>query len=58
MEVNNRAFLFGYSRRSYYLTRELQRNGFDIVIVVSDSSSYDRAIEDGYLNICGDGYYR
>lgn len=51
MEVNNRAFLFGYSRRSYYLTRELQRNGFDIVIVVSDSSSYDRAIEDGYLNI-------
>ncbi len=40
MEVNNRAFLFGYSSRSHFLTRELQKNGFDIVIVVSDRESY------------------
>jgi len=54
MEVkteNKRAFLFGYSKRSYFLTRELQKNGFDIIIVVSDSNSYEKAREDGYLNI-------
>ena len=49
--TNKRAFLFGYSKRSSFLTRELQKNGFDIIIVVSESNSYDKAREDGYLNI-------
>jgi len=45
------AFIFGYSKRSRFLTKELQNKRFHLSIIVSDSDSFDRAKEDGYLDV-------
>jgi len=45
------AFIFGYSKRSSFLTKELQNKRFHLTIIVSDSDSFDRAKEDGYLDV-------
>jgi voltage-gated potassium channel len=45
------AFLFGYSKRSIFITKELQKKGFNITIIVADLKSYEKAKEHGYLNI-------
>jgi len=45
------AFIFGYSKRSRFLTKELQNKKFHLSIIVSDSDSFDIAKEDGYLDV-------
>jgi voltage-gated potassium channel len=45
------AFLFGYSKRSIFITKELQKKGFNITIIVADLKSYEKAKEHGYLDI-------
>lgn len=45
------AFLFGYSKRSIFITKELQKKSFFITIIVSDNKSYNKAIRDGYLDV-------
>jgi len=49
--VHKEAFIFGYSKRSNFLTKELQKKNFFLSIIVSDSDSFDRAKEDGYLDV-------
>jgi len=49
--VHKEAFIFGYSKRSRFLTKELQNKKFYLSIIVSDSDSFDRAKEDGYLDV-------
>ncbi|HHH21026.1 MAG TPA: TrkA family potassium uptake protein [Nitratifractor sp.] len=48
---HKKAFLFGYSQRSIFLTKELQKKGFSLSIIVSDKESYDKAKEDGYDDV-------
>lgn len=49
--IKEKAFLFGYSKRSTFLTKELQNKGFLLCIIVSDKEAYDKAKEDGYLDV-------
>ncbi len=49
--ANKKAFIFGYSKRSTFLTKELQKQNFNVIIVVSEQDSYDKAKEHGYLDI-------
>jgi len=49
--VNQQAFLFGYSKRSFFITKELQKKGFNIIIIVSDKTSYEMAQENGYKDV-------
>ncbi len=49
--ANRKAFIFGYSKRSTFLTKELQKQNFNVIIVVSEQDSYDKAKEHGYLDI-------
>jgi len=49
--VHKEAFIFGYSKRSIFLIKELQKKKFYLSIIVSDSDSFDRAKEDGYLDV-------
>ncbi len=49
--ANRQAFLFGYSKRSTFITKELRKNGFDIIIIVSDTQSFEKAKEHGYLDV-------
>lgn len=49
--VNQQAFLFGYSKRSFFITKELQKKGFNIIIIVSDKTSYEIAKENGYRDV-------
>jgi voltage-gated potassium channel len=46
-----KAFVFGYSKRSAFLTRELRKQGFTIVIVVSELDSYTKAKGKGYKHV-------
>jgi len=48
---NQKAFIFGYSKRTLFLTKELQNKGFNLSIIVPDKASYDKAKEDGYLTV-------
>jgi len=48
---NKRAFIFGYSNRSIFITKELQKKNFLLSIIVSDNDTYTKAKIDGYLDI-------
>ncbi|HHD80429.1 MAG TPA: TrkA family potassium uptake protein [Campylobacterales bacterium] len=49
--ANRQAFIFGYSKRSIFITQELQKKSFLLSIIVSNNEAYNRAKEDGYLDI-------
>ncbi len=49
--ANRKAFIFGYSKRSSFLTKELQKQNFSVIIIVSEENSYNKAKKDGYLDI-------
>jgi len=49
--AHKEAFIFGYSKRNVLITKELHKKNFFLSIVVSDIDSYNRAIDDGYLNV-------
>ncbi len=48
---NQRAFLFGYSKRSLVIAKELQIRNFLLIIVVSTDNAYNLAKDDGYLDV-------
>jgi voltage-gated potassium channel len=45
------AFVFGYSQRSTFITKELQKNGFKAIVIVSNKASLKMAKEHGYSDI-------
>ncbi len=47
----DRIFIFGYSKRSLFLTKSLQSKKFKITIIVSDQQQYDEARKDGFIDI-------
>ncbi len=49
--VNKQAFLFGYSKRSTFITKELRKKGFNTIIIVSDIKSFEKAKVHGYLDV-------
>ena len=49
--INQRAFLFGYGKRSLVIAKELQIRNFLLTIVVDSDESYSMAKEDGYLDV-------
>jgi len=46
-----RAFLFGYSKRSKFLVEELEKKSFLLTVIASNKEEYIEAKEDGYQEL-------
>jgi voltage-gated potassium channel len=46
-----RAFLFGYSKRSKFLVEELEKKSFLLTVIASNKEEYIEAKEDGYKEL-------
>ncbi len=46
-----RIFIFGYSPRSRFLTKSLQSKDFNITIIVSTRQEYEKARQDGFIDV-------
>jgi len=51
MSNKQRAFLFGYSKRSKFLIEELKKKSFLLSVIASSKEAYNQAKEDGHIDI-------
>ena len=45
------AFMFGYSKSTYFVAKELLRESLHLSIIVNDESAFEEAKNDGYLDV-------
>jgi len=45
------AFMFGYSKSTYFVAQELLRESLHVSIIVNEESAFEEAKDDGYLDV-------
>jgi voltage-gated potassium channel len=49
--TNQKAYIFGYSKKNVFVAEELKNQGFSLTIVVQRDEAYERAKRDGYPDV-------
>ncbi len=51
MAYKKRAFMFGYSKSSSFVAKQLSHENLHLTLVLSTTESYEKALDDGYIDI-------
>jgi voltage-gated potassium channel len=49
--LSRNAFMFGYSPSTFFVAQELKNESLNFFVIVEDTQSYQKAIDDGYTNV-------